>query len=226
MRYSPASAKRRISAFTNSTVGESRLSFCSSFPAPASLEKVPGRREEKGGRIGWEKWLLRCLAPVVCSGFPRRGKGGARRGGLKIKLHVAAGGLWGKRRGGGGKSGQTFRSPGKERGDMKLSCIFHVCRGSHRRRRGDPSFWRDEIFFFAPVHSRLLPWRVRFFFFARLSRLLYSERYLPPPLPLFGFMSVPEDGEKSSMPSPFFPFVSLKLELDACLPGGEEAGGA
>ena len=64
------------------------------------------------------------------------------------------------------------------------------------------------------------------FFFARLSRLLYSERYLPPPFPLLGFMSVPEDGEKSSMPSPFFPFVSLKLELDACLPGGEEAGGA
>ena len=61
---------------------------------------------------------------------------------------------------------------------------------------GIPSFRRDEIFFRACALSAS-SLAGQNFFFARLSRLLYSERYLPPPFPLLGFMSVPRRmGEK------------------------------
>ncbi len=118
---------------------------------------------------------------------------------------------YGERGGRGGKLGQTFRSPGKERGDMKLSCIFHVCRGSHRRRRGDPLFSERRNFFSRLCTLGFFPGGSEFFFCPAISSSLFRALSAPSLSPSRFYVCPAEDGGKVPCLPPFFLLFLLNL---------------
>ncbi len=167
-----------------------------------------GRRrvEGLGGKSGCCVALLRSFVPAS----PDEGKG-EQEGGLKIKLHVVAGGLWGKRRRGGGQVGPNFpfAKEGKRRHEtfLHLSCLSRLAPTSS----WGSLFSERRNFFFAPVHFRLLPWRVRFFFLPGYLVFFIPSAICPLPFPFSVLCLSRRMGKKVPCLPPLFLLFLLNL---------------